>query len=63
MSIVVHHCDEAQRTAKDQGGKRSKTHYVPSHKGRKEKKNSPVDFLGLYFVSLNSQATQKNLGH
>lgn len=62
MSIMVHLCDDAQRT-KDQKGKRSNTHYVQSHRDRTEKRNYPIDSLGLYLVALNIQAIQKNLRH
>lgn len=35
MSIILHSCDEAQRTAKDKKGKRSDTHDVHAHRDKR----------------------------
>lgn len=51
VSITVHHCDAAQRKATDKKWKRSRTHYVQSHRDGMENRNGPMDFLGLYFVA------------
>lgn len=62
MSIIVHRCGEAQRTAKQLKGKRSDADYVQSHRERREKRNGLKDFLGLYLVALNSHGnTEKPL--
>ncbi len=52
MSIIIHHCDEAQRAAKDKKGRRSETHYTQSHKNSRENTNGPMDALRLYSVAL-----------